>query len=90
MPEHKPTVLLVDVHLPFRNGFEVAQALRARYGTLPIVFMTADSSPGTRAAAKRFEPCCFLTKPFTTAYLIHRLREAAALREGAGRPRRTA
>jgi len=40
--------------------------------------------------AARFEPCRFLTKPFTTAYLMHRLREAAVLKEAPGRPSRTA
>lgn len=82
--QQRPDLLLVDVHLPIRDGFEVAQALRARYGTLPIVFMTADTSPSTRTAAERFEPCRFIAKPFTTAYLMHRLREAAALIDGPG------
>ena len=41
--EFNPDLLLLDVHLPGYNGFDLAQVVRQdrRYWMLPIIFMTA-------------------------------------------------
>ena len=54
---------VIDVGLPDGDGLQVAAALRARRGNLPILVLTASNDPGTinRAHMLRAE---FVCKPF--------------------------
>ena len=77
-------LILLDVMLPGMNGFEVAQALRARGEIVPILMLTARSRPedvlkGFAAGADDYLP-----KPFELGILMARvmglLRRAQWLR----------
>ncbi len=77
-------LVLLDVMLPGMNGFEVAQALRARGDIVPILMLTARSRPedvlkGFGAGADDYLP-----KPFELGILMARvmglLRRAQWLR----------
>jgi CheY-like chemotaxis protein len=46
-----PDVVLLDVSLPGRSGFEVARELRRRGSTVPIVFLSAYEEAGLEQAA---------------------------------------
>jgi Na+/proline symporter/signal transduction histidine kinase len=48
----RPAGILVDYHLDNTNGIDVVQALRARYGDLPAILITADRSPEVRDQAR--------------------------------------
>src|SRR5712672_2555962 len=37
----RPDMLLCDIYLPGRNGFQIAEQLRAHDSHIPILFMTA-------------------------------------------------
>ena len=47
-----PNGLLVDYHLDQGTGIEAIAALRARYGDLPAILITADRSPAVREQAR--------------------------------------
>ncbi len=47
-----PNGLLIDYHLDHGNGIEAIVALRARYGELPAILITADHSPAVREMAR--------------------------------------
>ncbi len=76
-------LLLVDVAIPGMNGIELAQAVRARRSSLPVVFFTGGD--GERVSGERW----VLMKPFLTRTLIETLRAALGLVQETDATRRT-
>jgi two-component system response regulator RegX3 len=83
-------LVLLDVMLPGRSGFDVCEELRAALPHLPILMLTArgaeeDVLRGFRAGADDY-----VTKPFSVAELVARvealLRRAGRLAPDAARP----
>jgi len=70
--EEKPDLILLDICLPGRNGFEVFQQLRQDPATehIPIVFLTACSTVEDRRKARHLGAAGYITKPFQWASLI--------------------
>jgi chemotaxis family two-component system response regulator Rcp1 len=62
-----PKLLLLDLHLPKRDGEEVLRRLRAsgRCGQTPVVILTASDSPGDRETAARNAALHYFRKPST-------------------------
>jgi DNA-binding response OmpR family regulator len=77
-------VLVLDVMLPGRNGFEVCRELRAQGLTVPILMLTARGEVRDRVAGLKTGADDYLTKPFETAELLARLE--ALLRRSKGTP----
>jgi DNA-binding response OmpR family regulator len=75
----KPDVILLDVNMSWIDGFELCKAVRQNeeFATIPVVFVSARSSP---ADVKRGMACGaadYFTKPVEIPALIDRLRELA-------------
>ena len=70
--EFQPDLLIMDLHMPHLTGFEVMERLREATGRndLPILAVTADLSPPTRAHALKVGAKMFLTKPFSQSQLV--------------------
>ena len=70
--EEKPDLILLDICLPGRNGFEVFQQLRQDPATerIPIVFLTARSTMENRQKARHLGAAGYVIKPFQWANLI--------------------
>ena len=67
-----PDLILLDVHLPDINGFDVLERLRADASTanIPIVVLSADATPGQ---VRRFRDAGaneYLTKPLDLKLLL--------------------
>ncbi|SEO95580.1 PAS domain-containing hybrid sensor histidine kinase/response regulator [Rhodopseudomonas pseudopalustris] len=63
------TGLLVDYHLDRGNGIAAIRDIRQRFGaSIPAILITADRSPGVRAAARQ-EEIAVLNKPVKAASL---------------------
>jgi CheY-like chemotaxis protein len=67
-----PDLILLDVHLPDINGFDVLERLRADTSTanIPIVVLSADATPGQ---VRRFRDAGaneYLTKPLDLKLLL--------------------
>jgi CheY-like chemotaxis protein len=58
-------LMLLDLHLPKRDGLEVLRRLRAgRNGSrVPVMILTSSDSPYERAAVEGFDKVQFLRKP---------------------------
>lgn len=69
-------VLLLDVRMPDMSGPELQMVLRARGIDLPIIFLTGFSDVPVAVSAMRNGALDFLIKPFDTAALIDRVRQA--------------
>ena len=62
----RPDVILLDVMMPGRNGWEVAEELLAdtRTSSIPIVFLTARAEVRDRARGIDLGGVDYVTKPF--------------------------
>ncbi len=65
-------LLLLDLHMPRMDGFQVAAAIRedASVSDLRIVVLTADNMPGVREELLAVGVREYVTKPFNVDYLI--------------------
>ena len=70
----KPDLVLLDVMLPRRNGFEVCQKLRADGWTdLRIVMLTAKGRDVEIEKGLALGADAYVTKPFSTGELVERV-----------------
>lgn len=76
----RPDLLLVDVDMPFMNGFELVSAIRSdrRFSGLPVIFLSANAAGRQRGLA--LGALEYLTKPV----LADRLLAAIARHVGGG------
>lgn len=77
-----PDVLILDVMLPGRSGFDILRDLRADPATkgLPVMMLTARGQTKDRDLAIELGADHFMTKPFSNAEIlshIHRLAGSA-------------
>jgi DNA-binding response OmpR family regulator len=82
--EHPYDAIVLDLMLPGVNGFKVCRTLRDEDNWTPILVLTAKDGEWDQVEALDTGADDYLTKPFSTAVLVARLR--ALLRRGA-RPR---
>ena len=75
-------VLVLDVMLPGKNGFEVCRELRTKGSNLPILMLTARGEVRDRITGLKIGADDYLTKPFDTAELLARIE--ALLRRSRG------
>lgn len=59
-----PSIILLDLALPYMDGLEIMEALRARHRMVPTIIITADSRTETILSAFRLGAKDFLQKPF--------------------------
>lgn len=71
-----PDVLILDVMLPNRSGFDILKDLRADGATaaLPILMLTARGQTKDRELAERYGVSRFMTKPFSNAEILTSVR----------------
>jgi DNA-binding response OmpR family regulator len=70
----RPDLVLLDVMLPRRNGFEVCQKLRADGWTdLRIVMLTAKGRDVEIEKGLALGADAYVTKPFSTGELVERV-----------------
>ena len=67
-------LIVLDVLLPQRNGFEVCRELRSRENTTPILMLTARASIDDRLTGFDMGADDYLTKPFSFRELLARIR----------------
>ncbi len=74
-----PDVLVLDVMLPGRSGFEVLKELRqdAKLADLPVLMLTARGQEKDRVLAEELGATRFMTKPFANNELLEAVREIA-------------
>jgi FixJ family two-component response regulator len=68
--------LITDVSMPGRSGLELQERLRELGSSMPVIIITADTSPATRARALRGGAVACLTKPINGDVLFRHLESA--------------
>jgi DNA-binding response OmpR family regulator len=71
-----PDYVLLDLHMPGKNGFDVLEALDARRILVPVIVITAHDEPGTEARARALGAAAYLRKPVDRDALLAAIREA--------------
>lgn len=76
--EELPDVVLLDIHLPDIDGYEICRRLRQarRTRTLPIIFLTGRRERSDRLAGLELGAVDYITKPFDIQELRLRVRNA--------------
>lgn len=78
--ERRPDLLLLDVMMPGRSGFDVCVEVRRTDPTVPVLFLTAKASEADVVIGLGLGADDFIPKPFRVRELLARV--AAALRRG--------
>lgn len=75
MARVRPDVVILDVMLPGRTGFEILQDMRADPATqsLPVLMLTARGQARDREQAARYGVSAFIAKPFSNAEMVEAL-----------------
>jgi DNA-binding NarL/FixJ family response regulator len=86
----RPTAVLLDVHLPDIDGFEVCRELRDRFGNgLPVLFVSGERVEShDRTAGLLLGGDDYLVKPVDPDELVARVRRAIARTQNGKRERR--
>ncbi|MBA3460709.1 MAG: response regulator transcription factor [Deltaproteobacteria bacterium] len=66
-------LVLLDINLPKRNGFEVLSALRASDNLVPVIVISARQGEFDKVNALRLGADDYVTKPFALAELLARI-----------------
>lgn len=69
-----PSLMLLDLGLPDRDGAEVLREMRARGDTLPVICLTARDQPVERVGGLRAGADDYIVKPFDISELDARIR----------------
>ncbi len=75
----RPDVVILDVMLPGRSGYEILTGLRSDAATagVPVLLLTAKGQGRDRAEAERLGADRFLSKPFANTEVLAVVRELA-------------
>jgi two-component system OmpR family response regulator len=73
---HGPRMVVLDVMLPKRSGFEVLKQIRADSLTsgLPVLILTAKGQQQDRRIAEELGADRFVTKPYANAEVVEAVR----------------
>lgn len=89
-----PALILLDVMMPQKDGFEVCTAIKENFRTkdIPILMLTAKSDVFSRAHGLALGCCEFMTKPLNPRQVLQKVREYLPPDESdpPGRPARIA
>ncbi|NDY95886.1 putative bifunctional diguanylate cyclase/phosphodiesterase [Wenzhouxiangella limi] len=75
-----PDLVLLDVHMPDMDGFEVLKAMHQRHQERPppVIMLTGDDDPASIETAFEHGATDFITKPINLRLLEQRIRYAMA------------
>ncbi|HEY4333615.1 MAG TPA: ATP-binding protein, partial [Ilumatobacteraceae bacterium] len=78
--QHKPTVVLLDLHLPDTDGAEVLRKLKNDPVTqhIPVIIVSADATPGQVSRLRHQGAHAYLTKPLDVPELMRVLSDVLA------------
>ncbi|MGN6489528.1 MAG: response regulator transcription factor [Devosia sp.] len=80
----RPRLLVLDVMLPKRSGFEVLKLIRADVLTrdLPVMILTAKGQAQDRQIAEELGASSFITKPYANAEVVGTVQRLLAATPG--------
>lgn len=81
MAAQMPDLVLLDIMLPKKDGFEVCQQIRARpeWQSVKVVMLTAKGRDTEVAKGLALGADAYMTKPFSTKDLVVQVRQLLGL-----------
>ncbi len=75
----RPSVILLDIVMPDRNGYQVCRDLKgnAEFNTIPVILVTSKDSASDKYWGQQQGADGYVTKPFTRDELIRAIRRFA-------------
>ena len=75
----RPSVILLDVVMPQRNGFQVCRELKnhADYNAIPVILVTSKNTESDKYWGQQQGADGYVTKPFTREELLRAVRRFA-------------
>lgn len=85
MRRSRPRVLVLDVMLPKRSGFDVLKQIRSESETkdIPVLILTAKGQQQDRRIAEELGADGFVTKPYSNAEVVGAVRQLLGENDGA-------
>ena len=78
LDSHPLDYLLLDLHMPGINGFDVLETLRFRHIPVPVIVITAHDEPGTAERVRALGASAYLMKPVDRDALLSAIAAAAS------------
>jgi DNA-binding response OmpR family regulator len=77
--EERPNVILLDVVMPRRNGFQACRELKSQkqYSNIPVILVTSKTAPSDRYWGEQQGANGYVAKPFTADELINTVKRFA-------------
>jgi CheY-like chemotaxis protein len=77
--EERPNVILLDVVMPQRNGFQACRELKSQdlYSKIPVILVTSRATPSDRYWGEQQGANGYVTKPFTSDELLNAVKRLA-------------
>lgn len=72
--EDRPDLILLDVMLPKRNGFDVCRILREEGDNVPVIILTAREGESDKVLGLEIGADDYITKPFSMRELLARVK----------------
>ena len=74
----RPDVVILDVMMPVKNGFEVVLELQSNQSTnsIPVIMLSAKNQPHDIAAGMGRGGFAYMTKPFNIPALVAKIDDA--------------
>jgi DNA-binding response OmpR family regulator len=81
--EHTPDIIISDIMMPKKNGFELCETLKQDVKTnhIPIILLTAKASQQDKISGLSIGADAYLTKPFNKEELLIRINQLIELRQ---------
>jgi DNA-binding response OmpR family regulator len=75
----RPEVILLDVVMPERNGFQVCRELKSnvKFNAIPVILVTSKDTASDRYWGQQQGADGYVTKPFTREELLRAVRRFA-------------
>jgi len=79
----RPDLILLDIGMPDIDGFETCRRLKENEATrdIPIIFLSGDQTPNTKAMGLESGGVDYVTKPFDARELLARVNSQLTLRD---------
>ena len=76
LPGHRPDCVVLDLHMPHVNGFEVQERLTRGQDPLPVLIITGQDTDESRQRALDGGAVAYLRKPIDDQTLLAALADA--------------
>lgn len=75
----RPSVILLDIVMPDRNGFQICRDLKAsaEFSSIPVIMVTSKGSVSDKFWGQQQGADAYVTKPFTREELLRAVRRFA-------------